>query len=40
MLAGMIGVAALGYTGVDTFLRRTFRRPRTSTNRRLSRLER
>jgi uncharacterized iron-regulated membrane protein len=40
MLAGMIGVVALGYTGVETFLRRTFRRPRTSTTRRLSRLER
>jgi vanillate O-demethylase ferredoxin subunit len=40
MLAGMIGVAALGYTGVETFLRRTFRRPRTSTTRGLSRLER
>src|SRR5260370_40882554 len=31
MLAGMIGVAALGYTGVETFLRRTFRRPSNST---------
>jgi uncharacterized iron-regulated membrane protein len=37
MLAGMIGVAALGYTGVETFLRRTFRR---QTTRRSSRLER
>jgi vanillate O-demethylase ferredoxin subunit len=40
MLAGMIGVAALGYTGVETFLRRTFRRPKISNARRLSRLER
>lgn len=30
MLLGMIGVAALGYTGIESFLRKTFRKPKLS----------
>ncbi|MDB5094264.1 MAG: hypothetical protein JWO85_2365 [Candidatus Eremiobacteraeota bacterium] len=30
MLLGMIGVPIMGYTGIESFVRKTFRRPRTS----------